>query len=98
MSESARRAVREHLVAARAEQVAMLAELVRQPSDNPPGDCAPHAARTAALILEPLVQCAGGMAMYDAQYLREARALAYAAIRKIRWHGGHFRRDIGKTA
>ena len=34
-----------------------------------------HAARTAALILEPLVQCAGGMAMYDAQYLREARAL-----------------------
>ncbi len=27
----------------------------------------------------------------------EARALAYAAIRKIRWHGGFFRRDIGKT-
>ena len=30
--------------------------------------------------------------------ISEARALAYAAIRKIRWHGGHFRRDIGKTA
>lgn len=29
--------------------------------------------------------------------ISEARALAYAAIRKIRWHGGHFRRDIGKT-
>ncbi|MBC7521624.1 MAG: phosphoribosylamine--glycine ligase [Sandarakinorhabdus sp.] len=26
-----------------------------------------------------------------------ARALAYAAIRKIRWHGGYFRRDIGKA-
>ena len=30
---------------------------------------------TAALILEPMVQCAAGMAMYDAQYLRHARAL-----------------------
>jgi adenosylmethionine-8-amino-7-oxononanoate aminotransferase len=34
-----------------------------------------HAAETAALILEPLVQCAGGMAMHDAEYLRLARAL-----------------------
>jgi adenosylmethionine-8-amino-7-oxononanoate aminotransferase len=34
-----------------------------------------HAARTAALIIEPLVQCAGGMAMYDAEYLRQARVL-----------------------
>src|SRR5258708_5425953 len=33
------------------------------------------AADTAALIVEPLVQCAGGMAMYDAQYLRLAREL-----------------------
>ncbi len=30
--------------------------------------------------------------------ISEARALAYAAIRKIRWHGGQFRRDIGKNA
>ncbi|MEY2885062.1 MAG: phosphoribosylamine--glycine ligase [Pseudomonadota bacterium] len=29
--------------------------------------------------------------------ISEARALAYAAIRKIRWHGGYFRRDIGKA-
>ncbi|HEX6957519.1 MAG TPA: ArgE/DapE family deacylase [Ferrovibrio sp.] len=29
---------------------AMLAELVRVPSDNPPGDCAPHAERAAALL------------------------------------------------
>ncbi|MFZ4687629.1 MAG: phosphoribosylamine--glycine ligase [Polymorphobacter sp.] len=27
----------------------------------------------------------------------EARALAYAAIRKIRWHGGFYRRDIGRV-
>jgi adenosylmethionine-8-amino-7-oxononanoate aminotransferase len=34
-----------------------------------------HAAETAALIVEPLVQCAGGMAMHDAEYLRRARSL-----------------------
>jgi adenosylmethionine-8-amino-7-oxononanoate aminotransferase len=34
-----------------------------------------HALRTAALIVEPLVQCAGGMAMYDAEYLRRAREI-----------------------
>jgi len=34
-----------------------------------------HHATTAALIIEPLVQGAAGMAMYDAAYLREARAL-----------------------
>ncbi|HEY0821606.1 MAG TPA: adenosylmethionine--8-amino-7-oxononanoate transaminase [Rhizobacter sp.] len=34
-----------------------------------------HHAETAALILEPLVQCAAGIATYDAGYLREARAL-----------------------
>lgn len=34
-----------------------------------------HHARTAALILEPLVQCAAGMAMHHPQYLRRARKL-----------------------
>ena len=34
-----------------------------------------HHAQTAALILEPMVQCAAGMAMHDASYLRAARAL-----------------------
>ena len=34
-----------------------------------------HHAQTAALIVEPMVQCAAGMAMHDSAYLREARAL-----------------------
>jgi adenosylmethionine-8-amino-7-oxononanoate aminotransferase len=34
-----------------------------------------HHAETAALIVEPLVQGATGMAMYDPEYLRRARAL-----------------------
>ncbi|MEZ5706552.1 MAG: adenosylmethionine--8-amino-7-oxononanoate transaminase [Burkholderiaceae bacterium] len=34
-----------------------------------------HHETTAALIVEPLVQCAAGMAMHDAAYLRQARAL-----------------------
>ena len=36
---------------------------------------AEHHQDTAALIVEPLVQCAAGMAMHDAEYLRMARAL-----------------------
>ena len=34
-----------------------------------------HHASTAALIVEPLVQCAAGMAMHDASYLQQVRAL-----------------------
>ncbi|MDR2186515.1 MAG: adenosylmethionine--8-amino-7-oxononanoate transaminase [Azonexus sp.] len=34
-----------------------------------------HGGRTAALIIEPLVQGAAGMVMYDPEYLRLARAL-----------------------
>jgi acetylornithine deacetylase/succinyl-diaminopimelate desuccinylase-like protein len=33
-----------------AQETAFLAELVKAPSDNPPGDCAPHAARARELL------------------------------------------------
>ena len=33
-----------------AAQVRFLAELVKVPSDNPPGDCASHAVRAAELL------------------------------------------------
>ena len=32
------------------DEVRFLAELVKVPSDNPPGDCAPHAVRAADLL------------------------------------------------
>ncbi len=50
MSERVYRALHDVLSARRGEQRRFLAELVRVPSDNPPGDCAPHAARAAALL------------------------------------------------
>lgn len=34
-----------------------------------------HAAQTCAILIEPLVQCAGGMRMHDATYLTGLRAL-----------------------
>ena len=36
----------------RAEQIEFLAELIRHPADNPPGDCAPHAEHTARLLAD----------------------------------------------
>jgi succinyl-diaminopimelate desuccinylase len=42
--------IRDWLAAHRDEAQAFLAALVRQPSDNPPGDCAPHAALAASLL------------------------------------------------
>src|SRR5437762_2705730 len=43
-------AIRSFLADRRDDAVRLLAELVRIPSDNPPGDCAAHAARAAALL------------------------------------------------
>jgi acetylornithine deacetylase/succinyl-diaminopimelate desuccinylase-like protein len=43
-------AIHAWLLAHRDAQVRLLAQLVRVPSDNPPGDCASHAQRTATLL------------------------------------------------
>jgi succinyl-diaminopimelate desuccinylase len=43
-------AIHDFVAAHRIEAERFLAELVRLPSDNPPGDCAPHARRTAELL------------------------------------------------
>jgi acetylornithine deacetylase/succinyl-diaminopimelate desuccinylase-like protein len=42
--------IREAVAAAREAETAFLAELVKVPSDNPPGDCQAHAERAAALL------------------------------------------------
>ncbi len=47
---SVRQPLRDYLQARRDEQVAFLVDLVRRPSENPPGDLAPHAAATADLL------------------------------------------------
>jgi acetylornithine deacetylase/succinyl-diaminopimelate desuccinylase family protein len=45
-------AIRDYLGRRRDDAVRFLAQLVRAPSDNPPGDCAPHAALAATLLGE----------------------------------------------
>ena len=42
--------IHDYLAGQRDAQARFLAELVKVPSDNPPGDCAPHALRAAALL------------------------------------------------
>jgi succinyl-diaminopimelate desuccinylase len=49
-SGNVRPALRRFLSRQRFEQQRFLAELVKMPSDNPPGDCRPHAERTALLL------------------------------------------------
>ena len=48
--EAPRAAIRAFLQREREAQTRFLAELVKTPSDNPPGDCAPHAMRAATLL------------------------------------------------
>ncbi len=50
MNEHARGAIGEFLAHEREAQTRFLAELVRTPSDNPPGDCRPHAEKAAGLL------------------------------------------------
>jgi len=50
MTDSARKRIRAFLAGQREAQAQFLGELVKVPSDNPPGDCRPHAERAAALL------------------------------------------------
>lgn len=50
MSQSARKSIREYLAGQREAQTRFLAELVKVPSDNPPGDCRAHAEAAAQLF------------------------------------------------
>jgi len=50
MNADARGAIGDFLAHQREAQTRFLAELVRIPSDNPPGDCRPHAEHAAALL------------------------------------------------
>jgi len=47
---TAARTIADFLASQRDAEQRFLAELVRVPSDNPPGDCAPHAGRAAELL------------------------------------------------
>src|SRR5690606_34299702 len=51
------------------------ADLARRAAAALEAHLAEHHAETAAFIVEPLVQGASGMVMYDPEYLRLARAL-----------------------
>ena len=50
MTPTLRPAITAYVHANRDAMTVLLAEVVKIPSDNPPGDCAPHAARTAELL------------------------------------------------
>jgi acetylornithine deacetylase/succinyl-diaminopimelate desuccinylase family protein len=48
--DAARGKIRDFLAGEHRRETQFLAELVKLPSDNPPGDCAPHAERAASLL------------------------------------------------
>ena len=52
MSDAVRTRIHDFLAGRREAQARFLAELVKVPSDNPPGDCRPHAERAAKLLEE----------------------------------------------
>lgn len=57
------------------DQVGMLAKLVRCPSDNPPGDCTPHALLTAQLL--------EGLGFVVERHVVDDVALAAAGMRSV---------------
>lgn len=50
MTDEAQQRIRKYVDDQHSAQVRFLAELVKVPSDDPPGDCAPHAVRAAELL------------------------------------------------
>jgi acetylornithine deacetylase/succinyl-diaminopimelate desuccinylase family protein len=50
MMDEAQQRIRKYVDENHLAQIRFLAELVKVPSDNPPGDCAPHAVRAAELL------------------------------------------------
>ena len=52
MNEHTVKSIEDYLASQQQAQTAFLAELVKVPSDNPPGDCAPHAERAALLLTQ----------------------------------------------
>jgi acetylornithine deacetylase/succinyl-diaminopimelate desuccinylase-like protein len=78
------------------EQVQFLADMVRVPTDNPPGDCAPHAERTARLLekIGPRVErhpvptdAAGANAMLSATNLVVRRRFGNGPVIALNAHG-----------
>ena len=78
------------------EQVQLLADMVRVPTDNPPGDCAPHAKRTARLLEKigrrvehhpPSADAAGVNAMLSATNLVVRRRFGNGPVIALNAHG-----------
>ena len=92
------RVMREFLAAREGDAESFLAELVRMPSDNPPGDCAPHALHAARLlealgftverlpVPEPLVR-ANGMASCINLVVRERFGAGRGPVIALNAHG-----------
>ena len=86
--------VSEFLLAQREAQQAFLAAMVRQPSDNPPGDCAPHAQITAS--------CLEGLGLRVERHVVPAAEVAAAGMRSctnliVRQHFGDASADAPGT-
>lgn len=86
--------VSEFLLAQREAQQAFLAAMVRQPSDNPPGDCAPHAQITAS--------CLEGLGLRVERHVVPAAEVAAAGMRSctnliVRQHFGRASADAPGT-
>ena len=61
MPASTARAIEDYLAAQREHQTRFLAELVKVPSDNPPGDCAPHARARGRAARRPRLRRSSGI-------------------------------------